>query len=41
MNDRYTPAAMSALSHLEQARESASAARRAGGELRRTTRLTT
>jgi hypothetical protein len=32
MNDRYTPAAMSALSHLEQARESASAARRAGGE---------
>jgi cysteinyl-tRNA synthetase len=29
MNDRYTPAAMSALAHLEQARESADAARRA------------
>jgi hypothetical protein len=29
MSDRYTPAAMSALAHLEQARESADAARRA------------
>lgn len=28
VNDRYPPAAMSALSHLEQARESADAARR-------------
>jgi hypothetical protein len=29
MSDRYTPAAMSALSHLEQARDAADAARRA------------